>query len=172
MKAKLQHILAKAGMYFSPRNRRGGIVPMVALSSFLLSGSTAPVACKPDPPPNHTGLDVAIGAIAVGAVIGTVLLVDAQNKKHAIKGCVTAGQNGLQVQDVGDKKSYTLLGVTANTKVGDVVKLHGVKEKPKKDGGGDPAFVVEKVSRDYGPCTLGSGPAASTATSPATAQAQ
>lgn len=172
MKAGLANILAKAATCATPGNRRLGIVAMVALAPFLLCGSTAPVACTPPPQPSHTGLEVAVGAIAAGAVIGTVILVEVHNNRRTIKGCVSAGRSGLQLQDVNDKKSYTLLGVTAGTKAGDIVKLHGMKEKANKDGSGDPAFVVEKVSRDYGPCTLNSGPAAGTAPASEAAQSQ
>jgi hypothetical protein len=172
MNVKLQSILDKVTNRNRPGNRRGGTVAMAALGSILLQGPVAPVACTPPPHTNHTGLVVGTGAIALGAIIGTVVMVEVHNDRHTIKGCVSVSQNGLEVQDMKDNKSYKLLGVTANTRVGDVVKLHGTKEKAKKDSGGDPAFVVEKVSRDYGTCKVSSGPAASAAVPAEPAQAR
>jgi hypothetical protein len=135
-------------------NRRIGIVAMVTLSPFLLCGSTAPQGCQPQPQPSHTGAEAAGIAIAAGAVIGTVVLVEVHKSHHAIKGCVSTGSNGLDVRDEKDMKTYNLVGVTANTTVGDRVQLHGSKEKSGKDGAADPTFVVEKMSRDYGPCKV------------------
>ena len=151
--------------------RRMGFVSMVALASFLLCGATAPEGCQPAPqPPNHTGNEVAAAVgILVGAVVGTIVLVEVNKSNHTIKGCVSAGPNGLQVRNDSDKKTYALLGVTASTKAGDIVQLHGTKEKKTRDSSGDPSFVVQRVSRDYGPCKLSPMPPANPA-SPAGTQ--
>jgi len=133
-------------------NRPIGIVALVALSPFLLCGSTAPEGCQPEPQPSHTGAEVAGVAIAAGAVIGTVVLVEVHKSHHAIRGCVSTAANGLEMRDEKDGKTYNLVGVTANTRLGDRVQLHGSKEKITKDSAGDPTFIVEKMSKDYGPC--------------------
>jgi len=142
-------------------NHVAGIAVMAALTTFLVSPSTAPVTCQPEPQPSHTGLYVGIGVGLAGAVIGTVILVDRKNAHHNIKGCVSSGPDGLEVRDERDNQTYTLAGVTAATKVGDVVRLHGAKEKKSKVSSGDPTFTVEKMSRDFGPCKV--QPAASSA---------
>ena len=125
---------------------------MVALASFLLGAPTAPTGCTPAPQPSHTGAEVGAIAAVAGVVIGTVVLVEVHKSSHTIKGCVTAGPNGLQLRDK-DMKTYNLLGATASTKVGDIVQLHGSKEKEKKGSTDDPRFVVEKVNKHYGPCS-------------------
>jgi len=103
-----------------------------------------------------SGAQVAAAAIGVGAaVVVTVVLVN-HHSHHTVKGCVSSGQDGLQVQTQGDMKIYALAGNTANIKVGDLVKFHGTKVRKVKDSAGNRTFTVEKISRDYGPCKLNS----------------
>jgi hypothetical protein len=136
-----------------------GIVSMIALSSFLLCGASAPTDCKGSFGPS-TGEVVGIG-VAIGAtiVIGTVVLVHVNHSHHEIRGCVTSGPNGLQVENESDKKIYTLIGVPSNVKVGDIVKVHGDKEKQAKGSPANQDFKVEKMSKDYGPCKVSQTPA-------------
>ena len=102
--------------------------------------------------------EVTAAAIGVGAVVvGTVVLIEVHHSHHTLKGCVSSGQNGLQVQTQGGMKTYALAGETADIKVGDLVQFHGTKGKKVKDSAGDQTFTVEKISRDYGPCMLNSG---------------
>jgi hypothetical protein len=135
-------------------NRRVGIVSMLALSSFLLCGASSPTQCKSSGSIGpSTGEVVGVG-VAVGAVIvvGTVVLVEVHKSHHTIKGCVTTGPDGLEVQNESDKKTYALTGVPANVKVGDIVKVNGTKEKKQRSSAGNEDFVVTKMSKDYGPC--------------------
>lgn len=92
-----------------------------------------------------------MGIVAV-IVVGTVVLVEVNKSHHNLKGCVTAGPDGLTLHSEGNSKVYALTGVPVNVKVGDVIKVHGSKSKGKKDSAGDQDFAVEKMSRDYGPC--------------------
>jgi hypothetical protein len=135
-------------------NRRISIAAAVALASFLLCGSTAPEGCQPAPQPSHTGAEAAGIAIVAGAVIGTVVLVEIHKAHHTIKGCVSMGPNGLEVKDSKAMKTYSLVGVNPNAKVGDLVQLHGSKEMSSKDSTRDETFMVEKMSRDFGPCAV------------------
>jgi len=135
-------------------NHIGGIAAMAALASLLMNPTTGPYTCQPEPQPSHTGLYVGLGAGLAGVAIGTVILVDHNQKNHNVKGCVTMGPNGFEVHNEADKKTYALSGVTTNTKVGDEVKLHGAKEKRGKNSVGEQTFVVEKMSRDFGPCAV------------------
>jgi hypothetical protein len=132
--------------------RPTGIASMVALA-LLTTGSGAPMqSCKPAPQPSHTGATIGAVAALAGVAIGTAVLVEMHHHKHTVKGCVSVGPNGLQIQNDGDKKTYTLVGVTTNTKAGDRVKLHGLKEKKEKDGMGGSTFVVESINKNYGSC--------------------
>jgi hypothetical protein len=143
-------------------NHRMGIVSMAALSSFLLCGfQQSPTSCKSSGSIGpSTGEVVGIG-VAIGAVIvvGTVVLVEVHKSHHTIKGCVSAGPNGLLVENDSDKKIYSLTGVPANVKVGDIVKVHGTKETKQRDSLGNREFVVANMSKDYGPCKVPPTPA-------------
>jgi hypothetical protein len=148
--------------------RRTGIVSMTCLTAVLLSGATSPQSCNTNTQPIGPSTGEVVGAAfaVVGVVvIGTVVLVEVHNSHHTIKGCVTAGPSGLQVQDTDNTHTYNVTGVTADVKVGDVVRLHGNKEKKKKKGDTGQGFFIEKISKDYGPCKV---TAAQTAVIPAT----
>jgi hypothetical protein len=136
--------------------RRKGILAFAALSSFLLCGATtSPTACNSKPIGPSTGEVVGIGVGVVGGIaVGTIVLVEVHKSHHTVKGCVTAGPDGLEVHNEGDQKVYALTGITANVKPGDIVKLNGDKEKHQKDSAGDVDFMIQKISRDYGPCKV------------------
>jgi hypothetical protein len=133
----------------------GGIACFAVLGSLLLCGATSPSGCKTSSesigPSKGEVVGAAVGIVAVVAV-GTVVLVEVHKSHHTIKGCVTAGPDGLRVHTLNNGKTYALTGVTANVKAGDIVKVHGSKEKGRKDSAGDQDFMVEKITRDYGPC--------------------
>jgi hypothetical protein len=134
--------------------RRTGIVSMIAVSLFLLCGQTAPVECKGSIGPS-TGEVVGVGVAAVGVItVGTIVLVHVHNSHHNIKGCVVSGPSGIQIKSGtgSDMKTYTLAGDT-NIKVGDLVKVHGNKVKKVKTSTDPETFTVEKLNKDYGPCT-------------------
>ncbi len=151
--------------------RRNGIVCFAALSSLLLCGATSPTTCSSS---GHigptTGEVVGVGvAVVATVVVATVVLVHVHNSHYTVRGCVTAGPDGLKLHENGNNKVYALTGVTANVKPGDVIKLHGTKLKGQKDNAGDLDFAVESINRDYGPCTAELAPSAGTA-APSAAQ--
>jgi hypothetical protein len=92
-----------------------------------------------------------VGIVAV-AVVGTVVLVEVHKAHHTMKGCVTSGPDGFELTSDGDRKLYTLTGATAAVKAGDIVRVHGSKEKVEKNSSVPRDFMVEKINRDYGPC--------------------
>lgn len=137
--------------------RRTGTLSMIAVSLFLLCGQSAPVACNSSQEQigPSKGEVIGVGVAAVGViVIGTVVLVHVHNSHHTIKGCVVAGPSGVHIRSGtgSNMKTYTLSGDT-NVKVGDLVKVHGSKVKKVKNSTGDQTFRVEKLNKDYGPCT-------------------
>jgi hypothetical protein len=128
---------------------------MIAVSLLLFCGQTAPVGCNQQQIGSRKGEVIGVGVAAVGViVIGTVVLVHVHNSHHTIKGCVVAGPSGVQIQSGtgSDRKTYTLSGDT-NVKVGDLVKVHGSKVKKVKNSTDEQTFLVEKLNKDYGPCT-------------------
>jgi hypothetical protein len=147
--------------------RPTGIASMVALAAFITGTGTPIQGCQPAPQPSDTGAEVGAVAAVAGVVVATVVLVSVEKNHHNIKGCVFAGQDGLELRDDKDKETYRLLGATASTQSGDIVRLHGAKEKAAKGSSADPSFVVEKVTRTYGPCTVLPPTVASAAGTPA-----
>jgi hypothetical protein len=150
---------------------RRGIVVFVVLSSLLLCGATSPSGCNSSQDqigPSKGEVDgIAVGIVAF-IVVGTVVLVEVNKSHHNLKGCVTAGPDGLTLHTEGNNKVYALTGVPANVKVGDVIKVHGSKSKGKKDSAGDQDFAVAKMSRDFGPCKALLAPPSGTAVPSAT----
>ncbi len=134
--------------------RRNGIVAFAALSSVLLSGASSPSSCSNSSSIGPSKGEVVGAAVGIGAAIavGTIVLVEVHKSHHTIKGCVTAGPGGIEVQNERDKKIYALTGITANVKVGDIVQVQGNRNKDQKDSRGNGDFAVAKISRDYGPC--------------------
>jgi hypothetical protein len=146
-------------------DRRRGIICLAALGPALLCGGDALSGCanKTDFQigPSRTEVYGAAIGIAAVLVVGTVVLVEVHKSHHTIKGCVTNGPDGLEVTNQGDERVYALTGTTASVKVGDIVRVHGSKEKFKKGSTVSREFAVEKINRDYGPCNA--APAAKTA---------
>lgn len=70
--------------------------------------------------------------------------------QSSLRGCVSSGPGGKHLLNEKDGKLYVLIGKTSLVPTGETVELRGSKEKD--DGGGEPAFIVKKLSKDYGPC--------------------
>lgn len=126
-------------------------VAITALSLFLCSGVARLEAQQGSGCIGYcgNGIAVGIGAIAGGlAVVGIALAVN--HDHHFVKGCVSAGAGGPQLQ-TSDSTMYSLEGDPAAIKVGEMVKFHGSKvRKPK--GSVTRVFRVDKLKKDYGPC--------------------
>jgi len=139
-------------------NRRVGTIAAVALSAFLLCGmQSSPTGCQPSSQPSGPSEGAVIGTavgVAAAVVVGAVVLVEVNKAHHTVKGCVTAGADGLLLRSDDEKKTYKLVGASAGTRVGDLIKLHGLKKQKQKDAAGDSTFVVEKITKDYGPCKV------------------
>jgi hypothetical protein len=144
-------------------NRRAGILCLTGLSAFLLCGSTAPATCKENIGPSNGEVYGIAAGVAAGLTIGIIVLVEVHKSHHQIKGCVSTGPTGLEVENESDHKIYTLTGASTSLKAGDIVKVKGNKEKQPKGVTANHLFQVEKMSRDYGPCKV---PAAAPATQP------
>ncbi|MGH9604216.1 MAG: hypothetical protein ACRD3N_00815 [Terracidiphilus sp.] len=94
---------------------------------------------------------IVAGIAASGAAIG-VGLYFAFNHSHSIRGCAASGANGLELRNEGDQKNFHLLGMTADVKPGDRVRVSGKHKKAPKGSSGNPTFLVEKLAKDYGVC--------------------
>jgi hypothetical protein len=136
----------------------GGVLMIVTLCTVLFL--KAPVALGQsgsigDPLSNGqvAGLAAGIVAIGVGSGVGVFLIV---RHNHMLTGCTTPAASGLTLQNEGNGQRYGLLGSVADIKPGEKVQVSG---KKGKDAGGDRTFLVEKLSKEFGPCkTVSSTP--------------
>ena len=131
---------------------RRGVVAFVVLSWLLLSRANSQVL-GPDIPGTSITPGQAIGIVVGSAAAITVITIVLVHNAHpTLKGCVTAGPDGMLVHNEGDQKTYALTGTTASLKVGDIVKVKGKKYKKQKDNAGNEEFAVTQIGKDYGPC--------------------
>jgi|SRR5271165_211207 len=93
-------------------------------------------------------IGVAIGAIGAGIGIGIYYAV---HHNHSLTGCAVSGANGLELQNKGDQQTYALVGAVTAIKPGDRIRVSG--KRVKKSSGPPPQFLVEQLSKDFGPCT-------------------
>jgi hypothetical protein len=91
---------------------------------------------------------VAIGIGAVGAGIGLGVYYGIHHGR-SLTGCATSTSVGLELQ-TDDHQTYALNGEVAAIKSGNRVRVGG--KKSKKDSAAARSFLVEKVSKDFGPC--------------------
>lgn len=108
-----------------------------------------------------SGAEVAGIGIAVGAVAATAIAVEVHHAHHTLDGCVSQGPAGMQLQTHGGAKTYLLSGNTTNITVGERIRFHGTRLKQLKHSTADPTFLVERETKDYGPCKVGASSAAS-----------
>jgi hypothetical protein len=145
-------------------NRRVEAASTVSLLSVLL-GTTTFLAgcCQPGYPcqnstgsigPSKTEVVLAAVGIGVGGAVVATAVYEVNHSHHNVKGCVSTGPNGLELANDWDKKTYALVGESANLKAGEKVRLHGKKEKKLKGDPGNQRFLVEKVTKDLGPCQV------------------
>jgi hypothetical protein len=129
----------------------------VALVSFVCCTALGLAGCNIPPVEDTGGFGPSKGevigaAIGVGAAVATVAIL-VHNSHHTIKGCILSGPNGLEVQNHANAAPFEIIGLTTNLKVGNVYKLHGSKLK-KANSTGNKTFAVEKVGKDFGPCSI------------------
>ncbi len=121
------------------------ITTLAVIASLACSGTTS---CT------RTQIGLSIGGIAAGLVlitVGTTVAIKDHND-HTVRGCIYSDAEGFKLR-TSDAKIYTLEGGPGTLKAGDRVKLHGSKaKKAKANEAGQSVFVVESLSKDYGPC--------------------
>jgi hypothetical protein len=103
---------------------------------------------------DNLGKDVAWTVVAIVGitVVVTILIVHAAHHGTSMTGCVSAGADGMTIQNEGDQQSFLLTGDTAGIKAGDRVKVQG--KKKSKDATGSRHFFVERFKKDFGPCQV------------------
>jgi hypothetical protein len=91
-----------------------------------------------------------VGIAAAGVAIGVVAYY--LIRKVSITGCAVSNQNGFELRNESDQQAYMLTGATADIKVGERIRVKG--KKKKKDSSGGRTFLVEKLTKNYGPCKV------------------
>ena len=128
---------------------RRRVTALAVLAALVCSGATS---CSK----TQIGLSIAaIGVAVVGVTVAVTYAV--QNEHHTLQGCLFSDGGGLKLR-TSDDKVFTLKGDDAGIKAGERVKFHGSKlKRDKGDKSGDQVFVIEKLKKDYGPCSAIAG---------------
>jgi hypothetical protein len=145
--------LSRLGTCWRSRVRVTALVLLVALFANSLGQESA--AQRKPRAALSTNQTVTVGVtsfVAVVSLIGFGVYAIIQ-QAHTVKGCVSDSPDGLQFH-TQDGKTFVLLGNTTNIKANTKIKVTG--KKRKKIGGitDQPSFVVEKLDKSYGPCSV------------------
>jgi hypothetical protein len=95
------------------------------------------------------GVAAVIAGVGVGIGLGVYFAV---RHNHSLTGCAVSGANGLQLQSQDDQQIYALAGDTAGITSGERIRVSGRREK--KSDGVPRQFLVEKLNKTYGSCTV------------------
>jgi len=95
----------------------------------------------------------AVGIAATGAAIGIGVFYAAHHG-HSLTGCAASGSSGLQL--LSDHQTWALVGEVNDIKPGERIRVAGKKES--KNSANTRRFLVEKVSKNFGPCDGGRSP--------------
>jgi hypothetical protein len=129
-------------------------VAIIAILCMLISLEATPAFAQSFPSgkigaTNGQIAGVLVGIAAAGAAIGVGVYFLVRHD-HTLIGCTSSGVNGLELLNDGDHQRYNLIGTTADIKEGARIRVSG-KKKGKSTGGGQ-TFLVEKLSKNFGPC--------------------
>jgi hypothetical protein len=97
-------------------------------------------------------------ALIVATLVAAVALIGvgvyfAVRHGHTVTGCAAGGGNGLDLL-TEDGRSFVLLGATTGIKAGQRVKVTGARKKRVNGVTDKQSFVVDKLDKDYGACTV------------------
>ncbi len=95
---------------------------------------------------------IVAGVVGVVAVVGVGAYLVIQSA-HTVKGCVTDDPDHLLLH-LGNGKTYVLLGATTNIKADTRIKVRGTRKKRIRGITDQPTFLVEKLNKVYGPCSV------------------
>lgn len=121
-------------------------IVLMAFPAFAQSGGTMGTSSgMPGSMTNGKAIGIGVGAAAAGAV-GVYFLTHRSSK---VTGCVVKGEDGLLLTDDKSKRTFDVLEGPPDVKSGERMELKG---KIKKNGSGNPSFLVKSVSKDLGDC--------------------
>lgn len=129
----------------------------VMCASFLVTTTASAKAIATNPSDvyvtnNPTKLaEIGIGIAVIGAGIGIGIYYGLHHNR-SLTGCSVAGSNGPSLLNEGDRQTYALIGAVGGIRAGERVRVSGKKQK--KDAAAERQFLVEKLSKDLGPCKV------------------
>jgi len=141
------------------RKRPARFIALVLLAALFVNSLGSDVAGQERPRPASSGLGtkasvtlvyVALVGVVSGIGVGVYFAVQ---QAHTVKGCVIDNPDGLLLQ-TQDGKTYVLLGATTNIKGDERIKVTGTRRKKIKGLTDQPTFVVEKLNKVYGSCSV------------------
>src|ERR1700676_2097491 len=126
---------------------RNKILAKAAVCALLVTAATKPEVANSLPTQADVAwISIAIGAIGAGIGIGIYYAI---HHNHSLTGCAVSGVNGLELES-NDQQRYSLVGAVYAINPGERIRVSG--NRVKKTGGPTPQFLVEQLSKDYGPC--------------------
>jgi hypothetical protein len=132
------------------------LVLVAALAANSLGGDVAaqerPRAVLEGLGTNAQATVIIVTLVATVTGIGAGIYFAVQ-QAHSVKGCVIDNPDGLMLQ-TKDGKTYVLLGATTNIKANERIKVIGTRKKKIPGLTDQPTFVVEKLSKVYGACSV------------------
>jgi hypothetical protein len=133
---------------------RGAALPLICA---LLSPAITPAQARPQA--TLTGLGPASKTtLIVATLTGAVALIGAGiylaiRHGHSVKGCVSDGPHGLQL-NAQDGQSLLLLGATNDIKAGHLIKVTASRKAKVSGVSDEPSYIGDKLDKDYGACTV------------------
>jgi hypothetical protein len=147
---------SRLGALWRSRARMTALVLVAALLANAMGQEPNP---KPRPAAALDGVGLKTKAtlataavVTAAALIGVGVYVVIQHA-HTVTGCVTDDPNVLLLH-TGDGKTYVLLGATTKIKANTRIKVRGTKRKTIPGVIDEPSFVVEKLAKTYGTCSV------------------
>ena len=156
-------VLTLAGLSRPKASRRylARLVALVLLAAVLVNSLGPDVAAQERPRATGgfgsnaeaSGIILALVGTVAGIGAGVYFAVQAA---HTVNGCVIDNPDGLLLQ-TGNGKTYVLLGNTTNIKANERIKVTGTRRKKINGITDQPSFVVEKLNKVYGTCSVAPG---------------
>jgi len=126
---------------------RNKILAKAVVCALLVTAATTPAVASIPTQSDAVWIGIAVGAIGAGIGIGIYYAV---HHNHHLTGCAVSGANGLELENKGDQQRYLLVGAVNAIKPGERIRVSG--KRVKKMAGPTPQFLVEQLSKDFGPC--------------------
>jgi hypothetical protein len=126
---------------------RNKILAKTVVCALLVTAATKPAVASIPTNADVAWIGIAIGVIGAGIGVGIYYAV---HHNHRLTGCAASMPNGLELENLGDQQRYSLVGAISAIKPGDRIRVSG--KKVKKSSGPIPQFIVEQLSKDFGPC--------------------